>query len=87
VREPYATLFGGLEGHWMLGQHLRRDVPDWDAIIADRRWESLSAGEQILVWVGLAIWNGNRTARIADLAVLDQENRERALTALWKAAT
>ena len=83
MRQPYATLFAGYEQHHVLGRHLAfRDVPEWDAIMADPELDSLSSGEVVLLWVGLAIWNGDRTATIADLAKLDRPNRLRVLAAL-----
>lgn len=82
MRQPYATLFAGLEGHWMLGEYLAGDVPDWDGIMADPAKDSLSSGEVTLLWIGLAIWNGDRTARIADLAAVDHKTRLRILAAL-----
>ena len=82
MRQPYATLFAGFENHWMLGPYLRGDGPDFAAIMADPKLDALSSGEVTLVWIGLAIWNGDRTARIADLADLDRATRLRVLSAL-----
>lgn len=85
MRQPYATLFAGFEDHWLLGPYLQNDVPDWDGIKADPRLDGLSSGEIVLLWIGLAIYNGDRTARIADLADLDRNTRLRALAALGAA--
>lgn len=82
MRQPYETLFAPWRDHWMLGPYLQDDVPDWEGIMADDRLDSLSSGEITLLWVGLAIWNGDRTATIADLAKLDRNTRLRALAAL-----
>lgn len=82
MRQPYATLFAGYEGHWVLGRYLRGDAPDFDAIMADADVDALSSGEVTLLWIGLAIWNGDRTARIADLGKLDHKTRLRVLAAL-----
>lgn len=83
MRQPYATLFAELEQHHVLGRHLAlRDVPDWEAIMADPELDSLSSGEVTLLWIGLAIWNGDRTATIADLGKLDHKTRLRVLAAL-----
>jgi hypothetical protein len=82
MRQPYATLFAGLEDHWFLGKYLRSDGPDFAGIMSDDRLDSLSSGEVTLLWIGLAIYNGDRTARIADLAELDRNTRLRVLSAL-----
>lgn len=82
MREPYATLFAGYEEHWLLGPHLGGDAPDFEGIMDDERLDCLSSGEITLLWIGLAIWNGNRTARVADLCRLEKEFRKRVLTAL-----
>lgn len=82
MRQPYATLFAGYETHWMLGKYLTGEVPNWDGIRADPKHELLSSGEITLLWIGLAIWNGDRTARIADLGDLDRKTRLRVLAAL-----
>jgi hypothetical protein len=82
MRQPYATLFAGFEDHWFLGPYLRSDVPDFAGIMSDDRLDSLSSGEVTLLWIGLAIYNGDRTARIADLAELDRNTRLRVLSAL-----
>lgn len=83
MRQPYATLFAGYDQHHMLGRHMAfRDVPDWDGIMADPELDSLSSGEITLLWIGLAIWNGDRTATIADLGKLDHKTRLRVLAAL-----
>lgn len=82
MRQPYGTLFAGLEDHWLLGPYLHDDVPDWDGIMSLDRLDNLSSGETTLLWIGLAIWNGDRTATIADLAKLDRNTRLRALAAL-----
>lgn len=83
MRQPYATLFAGYDQHPILGRHLAfRDVPPWDEIMTDPDLDSLSSGEVTLLWIGLAIWNGDRTAAIADLAKLDHKTRLRVLAAL-----
>lgn len=82
MRQPYEALFGAWRDHWLLGPHLQGDVPDWDGIMADPRLDSLSSGEITLLWIGLAIYNGDRTATIADLALLDSSSRSRVLAAL-----
>lgn len=82
LREPYRTLFEGMEDHWLLGQYLWQRDPDWGGIERDERLESLSSGERIIVKVAFAIWAGDRSATIADLGVLDGRTRLRVLRAL-----
>lgn len=82
MRQPYATIFAGLEDHWLLGPHLHGDVPNWEGIMNDRRLDSLSSGEITLLWIGLAVYNGDETAKIADLKKIDRRTRLRVLSAL-----
>lgn len=82
MREPFETLLEPFRGHWWVDQHLQDDVPDWEKILTDPYWNALSSGEAVLLQIALAIYNGDRTATIADLAVLDAENRRRAIHAL-----
>jgi hypothetical protein len=82
MRQPYETIFGPLRNHWVFKRHLHGEVPDWDGLMADPDLDSLSSGEVTLLWIGLAIWNGDRTARIADLAGLDRTTRLRVLAGL-----
>jgi hypothetical protein len=82
MRQPYETLFAPWRDHWLLARYLTSDVPDWEGIMADARFDSLSSSEITLLWIGMAIWNGDRTATIADLAMLDGSTRLRALAAL-----
>lgn len=82
MREPYASLLEPFRGHWWVDEHLQDATPDWDRILTNPYWNALSSGEAILLNVALAIYNGDSTARIADLATLDEENRRRVLHAL-----
>lgn len=82
LREPYATLFAGYEDHWLLGQYLWQGEPDWAGLIHEDRFDSLSSGEQYLVKVAFAIWQGDRSATIADLGYVDNQTRRRILAAL-----
>lgn len=82
LREPYATLFEGMENHWLLGQYLWQADPDWQAMLADERLESLSSGERVIVKVAWAIYAGDRSATVADLGILDARTRLRVLRAL-----
>ena len=82
MREPYETLLGQFHDHWFLWRFLQGDVPDFAGLAAADPLGRLSSGELILCQIALAIWNGDRTARIADLAVLDTDQRARVLDAL-----
>lgn len=82
MREPYETLLGDFRDHWLLWRFLAGDVPDFAGIMTAGPLGQLSTGELILCHIALAIWNGDRTARIADLAALDEDNRRRVLDAL-----
>lgn len=83
MREPYETLLGDFHDHWLLWRFLEGDVPDFAGIMVSGPLGQLSTGELILCHIALAIWNGDRTARIADLAGLDESNRRRVLDALY----
>ncbi|MGH9002122.1 MAG: hypothetical protein ACRDYV_03235, partial [Acidimicrobiia bacterium] len=83
VNQPWATLFAGYENHWFFKRHLAGHVPDWAAIMGDPDRACLSSGEAILLSVGLAILNGDRTATISDVIDgLDRAHRNRVLAAL-----
>lgn len=82
MREPFESLLEPFRGHWWVDEHLQGATPDWEAILTHPYWNALSAGEAILLQIGLAIYNMDRTATIADLATLDHENRRRAINAL-----
>lgn len=49
MNEPYRTLFAGLEEHWVFGEHLKGDEPNWPALNADPRIDSISVGERVLL--------------------------------------
>lgn len=82
MREPYETLLGQYADHWLLWKHLQGYEPDFAAIANDELLGNLSSGELLMLHVALAFWNGDRTARIADLYALDHENRERIVEAI-----
>lgn len=80
MRQPYETLLGQFRDHWVLAPYLQGEVPDWHKLFRDSEnlvpeLDSLSSGEVTLLWIALALWNGNPTARFADLRKLDQSNR------------
>lgn len=83
MREPYETLLGCYRDHWFLWPFLDGDVPDFAGIMQAQPLGVLSTGELIVLHVALAIWNNDRTARIADLAGLDELTRQRVLDALY----
>lgn len=83
MREPYETLLGQYHDHWFLWAFLQGDVPDFWPIIQNHAFEALSAGEQTMVMVALAFWNGDESASVADLLrKLDTGSRARVLAAL-----
>jgi hypothetical protein len=83
MRQPYETLLGQFRDHWALAPYLQGDVPNFDGIMASSKLDSLSSGEITLLWVALAFWNGDRTARVADVVkMLDRPNRMRVAAAL-----
>jgi len=87
MRQPYETIFAPFRNHPILKPYFQGEVPDWQRLFSDAETLSpeldlLSSGEVTLLWVGLAIWNGNRTATVADLGKLDRSNRLRVLSAL-----
>lgn len=86
MREPYETLLGQYRDHWLLWSFLEDDAPNFAGIAAADCLGALSTGEMIMLNVALAFWNGDRTARIADLAHLDDENRQRVAEAIYIAA-
>jgi hypothetical protein len=59
VREPYRTLFEGKEDHWLLGQYLYGDEPDWEGITANDRLECLSTGEKAFLYLAVAFTPGS----------------------------
>lgn len=84
MREPYETLLGPYRDsqHWLLWPFLDGEVPDFAGIQGSEPLGKLSSGEMTLVNVALAIWNGDRTARISDLGALDYKHRSRVIKAL-----
>lgn len=82
MREPYETLLGDYRDHWFLARFLEGNEPDFVALAAADPLGRLSSGELILCQIALAIWNGDRTARISDLAGLDIPHRRKVIRAL-----
>lgn len=81
MREPYRTLFEGYEDHWLLGQYLWGDEPDWEGLANEERLPCLSTGEAVLLGIagGFA---GDTTMPFARLADLDASHRLRVAQAL-----
>lgn len=82
MREPYETLLGQYRTHWLLWKYLQEYEPDFTGLAGEDRLQDLSRGEQLMVSVAWAFYNGDPTARVADLAILDDENRTRVLDAI-----
>lgn len=82
MREPYETLLGHYRGHWAIGKHLGERDPDFEALFADPLFASLSTSEQKMLRIALAVYNGDREARVADLAGLDRFHLNKVLAAL-----
>jgi hypothetical protein len=82
MREPYETLLGQYRDHWLLWRHLQGYEPDFTGLAGEERLADCSRGEQLMVNVAWAFYNGDPTARVADLAILDDENRHRVLDAI-----
>lgn len=82
MREPYETLLGQYRDHPLLGSYLQGYDPDFAALAASEVPLMISSGELLMLHVALAFYNGDRTARIADLAKLDADNRERIVDAI-----
>lgn len=82
MREPYETLLGQYRDHPLLGRFMEDYDPDFVGLAASEVPLMISAGELLMLHVGLAFYNGDRTAKIADLAKLDEANRERVIDAL-----
>ena len=77
MREPWATLFAGYGDHWLLGQYLTGDEPDWDGIDDNRRLTNLSSGELALLQVAREFRPFKGVIRS-----LDRPHRERIARAL-----
>lgn len=82
MREPYETLLGQYRDNWFLWPFLAGEVPDFPGIMNAGPLGSLSTGELVMLHVALAFHNGDRTARVADLAGLDDPNLRRVIDAL-----
>lgn len=82
MREPYEVLLGQYHDHILLWSYLQDDTPDFAGMVASEVWYQVSRGELLMLHVALAFYNGDRTATIADLAILDWENRARVAEAL-----
>lgn len=85
MREPYETLLGPYRdsNHWFMAQHLRDREPDFQKLMEGPGWKTLSTTEKKMVNIALAIYNGDRTATIADLAGLDRDHIMRVISAIY----
>jgi len=77
VKEPWETLLGQYQDHWMLSDYLWTSTPNVRGIKEDERWWSLSSGEQAMILAAEAILRLNECW----LAV-DEDNRRRIDAAL-----
>lgn len=77
----YRTIFAGYANHALLGRYLNQPTPDFPNIYDDV-YKSLSGGEQVLVDIALALYNGDGTAKIADLFLLDKKHQLLVLDAI-----
>ena len=81
MRSYFKILLGQFHKHPLLGRYLDGITPDFENIYADV-FNSLSSGEQVLVQIAHALYNGNPDAKIADLFILDNKQRVIALKAI-----
>ncbi len=79
MREPYRTLFEGYQDHWLLGNYLTEDEPDWAGLTWEPRYDSLSSGEKALVDLAAALKNASNH--------LDAAHQIRVMLALQLVAT
>ena len=82
MQEVYEELLGHMKDHAVLGKYLQGHLPEWPDIFAEDVFNMLSSGEQVLVNIGLALYNGHRAASFSDIFQLDRENQRRVLNAL-----
>jgi len=68
MKEPWETLLGQYRDHWMLADHLARDVPNPREIQDDERWWSLSSGEQAMIAVVACLLRLNECYLAVDAA-------------------
>lgn len=57
MREPYATLFAGMEDDPILGPYLQGDEPDWLGINFEPRFNALGSGQLALIDFAAALKN------------------------------
>lgn len=81
MQEVYEELLGHLKENPVIGKYLQGDLPDFSNIWTEAI-PSLSSGEKVMVEVALAMYNGNGTARFADIFQVDRPNQRRILNAL-----
>lgn len=79
--EPYAShgLVGQAIVPWLEGE---TDDGAMFGRIFGQHFDYLSSGEQATMHLALALFNGHREARVADLMVMDGAHRDRALAAI-----
>lgn len=82
MQEVYEELLGHMKDHPILGKYLQGHLPEWSDIFAEDTFDMLSTGEQVLVNIALALYNGHRAAAFADIFSVDRNNQRRILNAL-----
>lgn len=80
MQEVYEELLGQLKDNAIVGKDLKGHIPNWSRMYD--KLELLSTGEQVLVLIGMALYNGHREADFADIFKLDRVNQRRVLNAL-----
>jgi hypothetical protein len=82
MREPYETLLGHYRGHPLLGPYVEGYEPDFVGLTDEHLLLQISSSEYVMVHVALAFWNGDTTAKVRDLAALDETHLRRVVDAL-----
>lgn len=82
MREPYETLLGQYRGHPLLGPYVEGYEPDFAGLTDSELLHQISASEYVMIHVALAFWNGDTTAKVRDLGVLDEDHLQRVVGAL-----
>lgn len=82
MQDIYEELLGHMHDSPVIGRYLTKDIPDWQNLLNDETMSMLSSGESVLVYIALALYNGDTTARFADVLRVDSENQRRILDAL-----
>lgn len=82
MQEVYEELLGTLKDNPVIGKYLQDELPKWTHIMDKSVFLMLSTGEQALVNIALAMYNGDTSARFSDIFLLDRNLQRRVLNAL-----